>query len=65
MAEKIIGHQQTQLDKLYLLTIHRRVESDSTHPLNSESVMLPSGRKYKVLKVLKNVYKHYFIEVAV
>lgn len=68
MAGKIIGRQQAQLDKLYLLAKHRRetrVVFDSTHPLNSESVMLPSGRSYKVPKYLRNVYKHSFIPVAI
>ncbi len=54
MAEKIIGRQQMQLEELYLATYRKlsSVVSDFTHPLYSEFVMLPSGRRYKVPKYL-------------
>ncbi len=66
IAEKIIG-QQMQLEELYLATYRKAssVVSDFTHPLLSEFVMLPSGRRYKVPKYLWMVYNHSFVPVAV
>ncbi len=49
-AGKTAGSQQKSLDDLYHAAIHRRalsITGDTSHPLNSEFEMLPSGRRYR------------------
>lgn len=68
MAEKMISRQKMHPEELYLLATYRTalsVISDFTHPLHSEFVMLISGRRYKVPKYLRMVYKRSFVHVAV
>ncbi len=64
----IIGSKQKALEELYQKQMLRRVESilsDSSHPLQAEFQMLPSGLRFKLPKFRTNRYKHSFVPAAI
>ncbi len=64
----ITGSKQKSLGELYQKQMLRRVESilsDSSHPLQAEFQMLPSGSRYKLPKLRTNRYKHSFVPAAI
>ena len=67
-ASKVIGKQQIPLSVLYHNSMNRKTRSilnDSTHPLYRLFQKLPSGRRYRVPRARRNVYKHSFIPSAI
>ncbi len=64
----ITGSKQKSLGELYQKQMLRRVESilsDSSHPLQAEFQMLPSGSRFKLPKLRTNRYKHSFVPAAI
>ncbi len=64
----ITGSKQKGLGELYQKQMLRRVESilsDSSHPLQAEFQMLPSGSRFKLPKLRTNIYKHSFVPAAI
>ena len=43
----------------------RQISVDASHPLNSEFELLPSGRRFRVPRVGRNIYKRSFIPHAI
>ena len=68
LGSKIVGRPQLQLDKLYLLAMRRKasaVLADSSHPLNPDFELMPSGRRFRTVFARKNLYKKSFIPSAI
>ncbi len=64
----ITGSKQKGLEKLYQKQMLRRVKSilsNSSHPLQAEFQMLPSGSRFKLPKLRTNRYKHSFVPAAI
>lgn len=68
LASKIIGKTQKQLSCIYKDVLRKKavkIANDPSHPLCSEFELLPSGRRYKVPKANRNIYKNSFIPNAI
>ena len=68
LASKIIGKRQKQLSCIYIKVILKKavkIANDPSHPLCRELELLPSGRRYKVPKANRNLFKHSFIPNAI
>ncbi len=64
----ITGSKQKGLEELYQKQMLRRVESilsDSSHHLQAEFQMLPSGSRFKLPKFRTNRYKHSFVPASI
>ncbi len=62
------GGGETSASELYQKQMLRSVESimsDSSHPLQAEFQMLPSGSRFKLPKLRTNRYKHSFVPAAI
>ena len=67
-AGKIIGSQQIGLEDMYISAVRRKavlIISDSSHPLHKSFETLPSGRRYRVPRCNRNLYKKSFIPSAI
>ena len=67
-ASKITGIQLESLDPFYdrqLLMKARSIRQDSAHSLNSEYILLPSGRRLCVPRTTKNKYKYSFVPASI
>ena len=65
---KIVGAEQYSLDDLYLVAVRRKalaIVKDSTHPLNGQFELLPSGQRYRMSLAKRVVYKRSFVPTAV
>ena len=67
-ASKVIGKSQRPLAGLVNTATLRKAKQicgDATHPLHKEFELLPSGRRYRAPRVLRNIYKKSFIPLAI
>ena len=67
LASKIIGKAQKHLSCIYKEVLRKKavkIANDPSHP-RSEFELLPSGRRYKVPKANRNLFKHSFIPNAI
>lgn len=67
-AGKVIGKSQRQLGDVFdkaVLRKARQISTDTLHPLNSEFELLPSGRRFRVPRASRNIYKRSFIPHAI
>ena len=67
-ASKIVGKQQEEINSIYQRSIRKKAASivlDNLHPLNTQFEILPSGKRYRVPRCRKNIFKKSFIPSAV
>lgn len=68
IAGKVIVKSQRQLGDVFdraVLRKARQISADTLHPLNSEFELLPSGRRFRVPRASRNIYKRSFIPHAI
>lgn len=67
-AGKVVGKPHLQLGELFngaVVRKARQISGDTLHPLHSQFELLPSGRKFRVPRVSRNIYKKSFIPYAI
>ena len=68
IASKIIGKSQDPLINIYNLNIKKKantIVADQSHPLHACFEKLPSGRRFRVPRCKKNLYKKSFVPSAI
>lgn len=68
LAGKVVGKLQRPLCEGFQCAVVRKarqISGDSSHPLHSQFEMLPSGHRFRVPRVSRNIYKKYFIPHAI
>ena len=68
IAGKLTGKPQKQLCDIFDRAVNRKarkISGDASHPLNSAFELLPSGRRYRVPRASRNIYKKSFIPCAI
>ena len=67
-ASKNIGKQQEEINSIYQRSIRKKAASivlDKLHPLNTQFEIFLSGKRYRVPRCRKNIFKKSFISSAV
>uniref|UniRef100_A0A670IGJ8 Reverse transcriptase domain-containing protein n=1 Tax=Podarcis muralis TaxID=64176 RepID=A0A670IGJ8_PODMU len=67
-AERIIGCTLSTLDQIYAARCHKKaaeIAQDSTHPRNDLFQLLPSGRRYRVIKARTSCLRNSFYANAI
>lgn len=68
MSSKIIGRPQKCLSNLFEERLSKKsagIIKDSSHPLNGEFELLPSGRRYRTISADKAIFRNFFMPRAV
>ena len=68
IAGKLTGEPQKQLCSIFDRAVVRKagkIAGDVSHPLNSAFELLPSGRRFRVPKASRNIFKKSFIPCAI